>query len=151
MPVEFLEKPSIDGDQAEIEMIDIRPTWMTPIVEYLVEGKLPEGRNDARRVLYQAPRYTLVEGVLYRRGYSLPLLRCILPSEAKAILQEVHEGFCGDHTGGQSLALKVLRQGYYWPTLSKDSISYVKRCDKCQRFAVVARAPPVELKMISAP
>ena len=49
------------------------------------------------------------------------------------------------------MALKVLRQGYYWPTLSKDSISYVKKCDKCQRFAAVARAPPVELKMISAP
>ena len=86
MPVEFLEKPSIEGDREEVEMIDTRPTWMTPILEYLVEGKLPEGRNDARRVLYQAPRYTLVEGVLYRRGHSLPLLRCVLPSEAKAIL-----------------------------------------------------------------
>ena len=93
----------------------------------------------------------MVVGMLYRRGHSLPLLRCVLPDEAKAILQEVHEGFCGDHTGGQSLALKVLRQEYYWPTLSKDSISYVKKCDKCQRFATVARAPPVELKMISSP
>ena len=74
----------------------------------------------------------MVDEVLYRRGHSLPLLRCVLPEEAKAILQEVHEGFCGDHTGGQSLALKVMRQGYYWPTLSKDSISYVKKCDKCQ-------------------
>ena len=86
VPVEFLEKPSIEGDREEVEMIDTRLTWMTPILEYLVEGKLPEGRNDARRVLYQAPRYTLVEGVLYRRGHSLPLLRCVLPSEAKAIL-----------------------------------------------------------------
>ena len=47
--------------------------------------------------------------------------------------------------------MKILRQGYYWPTLSKDSISYVKKCDKCQRFAAVARAPPTELKMISSP
>ena len=109
VPVEFLEKPSIEVDGTEVEMIDARPSWITPILEYLVEGKLPEGHNGARRVLYQAPRYTIVDGVLYRRGHSLPLLRCVLPDEAKAILQEVHEGFCGDHAGGQSLALKVLR------------------------------------------
>ena len=48
VPIEFLEKPSIEGDRAEVEMIDAGPTWITPILEYLAKGKLPEGRNDAR-------------------------------------------------------------------------------------------------------
>ena len=103
---------------------------MTPIMEYLTTGRLPEDRKDARKILYQALRYVIVDGTLYRCGHSLPLLRCVLPEEAKTILQEVHKGFCGDHAGGENLALKILRQGYFWPTLTKDSISYVQKCDK---------------------
>ena len=103
----------------EVEMIDTRPTWMTPIMEYLTMGKLPEERKDERKILYQAPRYVIVDGTLYRRGHSLPLLRCVLPEEAKTILQEGHEGFCGDHSRGQNLALKLLRKGYFQPTLTK--------------------------------
>ena len=38
VPVEFLEKPSIEEVRAEVEMIDARPTWMTPILEYLTAG-----------------------------------------------------------------------------------------------------------------
>ena len=105
VPMEFLESPSMAESTMEVEMIDTRPTWMTSIIEYLTTGKfLDEGKN-ARRILYQAPRYTIVDGTLYRRGHSLPLLQCVLPEEATTILQEVHEGFCGDHTGGQNLAL----------------------------------------------
>ena len=42
LPMEFLERPSVIEDTREIEMIDARPTWMTPIVEYLTTGKLPD-------------------------------------------------------------------------------------------------------------
>ena len=101
VPVEFLENPS-GTEMIEVEMIDTRPTWMTPIMEYLTTGRLPEDRKDARKILYQAPRYVIVDGTLYRRGHSLPLLRCVLPEEAKTILQEVHEGFCGDRAGGKT-------------------------------------------------
>ena len=82
---------------------------------------------------------------------TLSLLQCVLPEEAYTILQEIHEGFCGDHAGGKNLALMVLRHGYFWPTLTKDSISYVQKCDKFQRFTIVSRAAPVELTMISSP
>ena len=66
VPVEFLESPSVTGETMEVEMIDIRPTWMTPIMEYLETGKLPDERKDARKLLYQAPRYVTADGILYR-------------------------------------------------------------------------------------
>ena len=118
-------------------MINSEPTWMTPIVEYLETGILPAEWNKAQKLMYQIPRYTIVEGRLYRRGYSMPLLRCVTPPEAKKILEEIHEGFCGDHTGGHSLSKKIIRQGYFWPTIKADSFDYVKRCDKCQRFVTI--------------
>ena len=124
---------------------------MTPIVEYLKTGVLPKDRNQARKLMYQLPRYTILDGKLYRRGYSMPLLRCVTPPEAKKIIEEIHEGFCGDHTGGHSLSKKIICQGYFWPTIKMDSFDYVKKCDKCQQFATIPRAPPSELTMMTSP
>ena len=75
----------------------------------------------------------------------MPLLRCVPQEEAARPLSEVHDGFCGNHAAGQSLSKKILRQGYFWPTLIEDSKAYVKKCDKCQGFSKIPRAPPNEL------
>ncbi|GKV28900.1 hypothetical protein SLEP1_g37888 [Rubroshorea leprosula] len=63
---------------------------------------------------------------------SMPLLRCLTPYEAEYAMREVHEGVCGTHIGGKTLAQKLLRHGYYWPTMVEDAQSYVKRCPTCQ-------------------
>ena len=81
----------------------------------------------------------------------MPLLRCIAHDDIRRVLQEVHEGECGDHTGGQTLAKKVLRYGYFWPTINKDAAKYARRCDACQRFSKIPRAPPGQLKTMAIP
>lgn len=81
----------------------------------------------------------------------MPLLKCVVEPETTCILKKVHEGFCGGHTGGHSLTQKIIRQGYFWPTLKIDAHKYVKKCDKCQRFANIPRAPPVELTAMTLP
>ena len=65
----------------------------------------------------------------------MPYLRCLRPDEADYVLREIHEGVYGNHSGKMSLAQKALRQGYYRPTMQKDSVELVQKCDKCQRFA----------------
>ncbi|KAL0444416.1 UNVERIFIED_CONTAM: hypothetical protein Slati_2164300 [Sesamum latifolium] len=60
---------------------------------------------------------------------------------AEYILSEVHEGSCGNHFGGRSLADKVLRQGYFWPSIQKDAAHVVKRCKKCKEHANVMHTP----------
>ena len=110
---------------------------MAPYVEYMSSGVLPIDRNKARTLQRRAARYILVDGILYQRGYSLPLLRCITKEKAKELMKEVHEGFRGDHAGEQSLSKKILRQGYFWPTMNEDSIEFVQRCDKCQKFSKI--------------
>ena len=75
----------------------------------------------AKKLRSLAPKYTMREDNLFKRGYSMPLLRCLTEVEAKKALREVHEGVCGNHATGQSLALKLLRLGYFWRTLKKDS------------------------------
>ena len=71
---------------------------------------------------------------LYRRGYSTLLLKCITSKRVEYILTEFHDGICGNHSGARTMAAKVLRAGYYWPTVQGDCVEYVKKCAKCQEF-----------------
>ena len=112
---------------------------MTPIVSYLKEGKLLERKDEARKLRVRATRYVLMDEVLYKRGFSQLYLRCLAPNEANYVLREVHEEACGNHSGARSLIHKVVREGYYWPTVQADAKAYVKVCDQCQRFSNVPR------------
>ena len=87
---------------------------MDPIILYFRDGVLPPDKLRAWKIRAQASRYTLIDGVLYQRGYTLSFLRCLDDDDdADYVLREVHEGICGNHSGGRSLAHKVLRQGYF--------------------------------------
>ena len=102
---------------------------MAPIVSYLKDRKLSERKDEARKLKPRAARYVLMDKVLYKRGFSQPYLRCLVPDEANYVLREVHEGACGNHSGARSLIHKVVRAGYYWPTVQADAKAYVKVCD----------------------
>ena len=153
VPVEVLTTPSIDEMEVDWVMgLSQEPeTWMTPIKEYLLNGKLPEDRKERQRLLRKAPRYMVQDGRLYRYGFSMPLLRCVSKEESRTILAEVHGGECGDHTGGQTLAKKILRYGYFWPEVNRDAADHAKKCDRCQRFAKIPRAPSTELTQMVSP
>ena len=114
---------------------------MTPIIDNLKEGKLPQGRDEARKLRIKSARYVLMDEVLYKRDFSQPYLRCLAPDEVNYVLREVHEGACGNHSGARSLVYKVVRAGYYWPTIQADAKAYVKVCDQCQRFSNIPRQP----------
>ncbi|KAL5565099.1 hypothetical protein UlMin_028263 [Ulmus minor] len=152
IPLLYLQWPAVWKDPpAEITTIDTSDSWMTPIVSYLTSDELPEDRNEARRLRAKAARFTIHDGKLLKRSFSGPYLRCVTPVEASHILSELHDGECGNHSGGRSLANRALTAGYYWPTMRSDSTSHVKRCDSCQRFAAVSHLPPEQLRPILSP
>ncbi|XP_030923156.1 uncharacterized protein LOC115950044 [Quercus lobata] len=141
--------PSID--LPELMQIEGEENWMTPIVSYLKDGRLPEEKDEARKLKVKSARYVLMDEVLYKRGFSQPLLRCLAPDEANYMLREVHEGACGNHSGARSLVHKVIRSGFYWPTIQADAKAYVKVCDQCQRFSNIPRQPAEYLTPMMAP
>ena len=93
--------PSID--LPEMLQIEDDENWMTPIVSYLKDGRLPEVKEEARKLKVKSARYILMDEVLYKRGFSQPLLRCLAPNEANYMLREVHEGACGNHSDRKSV------------------------------------------------
>src|SRR3954462_5612378 len=98
---------------------------------HLTNDLLPNDPKKASTTRRRACSYVLVEDRLYRRGFSIPLLKCIDEDTVLHILREIHEGINSQHLGGRSLARKALRARYYWPTMQDDTKEYVKKCDKC--------------------
>lgn len=62
------------------------------------------------------------------------LLKCVDEIESKRILTDMHEGVCGGHYMAKTTTHKILRAGFWWPTLFKNAHEFVKTCDSCQRF-----------------
>ena len=47
----------------------------------------------------------------------------------------MHSGACGGHYMSKKTTHKVLRDGFWWPTLFNDAHDLVRKCDACQRFS----------------
>jgi hypothetical protein len=135
----------------EVNPINIETSWMTPIISYLQGGILPSDRHEARRLKVRASRFAMLQGTLYKKGFSLPYLRCLTSAEAEYVLREIHEGICGNHSGARSLSKKIVRAGYYWPSIQVDANKFVQHCNKCQRFTNLLHSPPEELTPMTAP
>ena len=153
IPVEFLSTLSITptNPQSTINSVTSADTCITPIIQYLKDDYLPEDKKKARLLRLKATKYILYDEQLYRRGFSTSLLKCIDLTEGNYILQEIHEMVCGNHAGGQSLAHKVLQQGYFWLTLRTDAMAFARKCDKCQRFSNIPRSHPKKLTSMTWP
>ena len=114
---------------------------MTPIVIYLKDGRLLEDKDKARKLRIRATKYVLIDKMLYKRGFSQPFLRCLTPDESNYVLREIYEGACGNHSGARALVHKVVRAGYYWPTIQANAKAYVKVYDQYKCFSNISKQP----------
>ena len=64
---------------------------MTPIISFLQDGHLPQDTDEAKKIKKKAARFTILNDTLYKRGFSMPYLKCVDEGEAKYILEEIHE------------------------------------------------------------
>ncbi|XP_020979550.1 uncharacterized protein LOC110272078 [Arachis ipaensis] len=63
-------------------------------------------KKEAKRLIREAQYYTISHDVLYRRGISTPLLKCVPNFATKEVLEEVHSGMCSNHLGARALSKK---------------------------------------------
>ena len=93
--------------------VRVGPSWIDPIIQFLSKDILPEDKSEAEKVRRKAPRFWLSEDQkLYKRSFSGPYLLCIHPEVSELLLEELHEGICGSHTRGRSIAHRAITQGY---------------------------------------
>ncbi|KAM1569446.1 hypothetical protein ACFX10_034567 [Malus domestica] len=92
---------------AEVCNLQQGDSWITPIYRFLAHGTLPNDKVLTKQILYKATRYLIINDQLYKRGFNLRYLRCLMPAESKTVLREIYEGVCGDHAGSRSLAPRL--------------------------------------------
>ena len=89
-----------------------------------------------------------MDNTLYRHGVDSILRRCLSHDKGEVVLNDCHRGACGGHLFGISTAQKILRVGYFWPSIFKDCVNAVKRCNHWHVFARNIRSCPDPLHPI---
>ena len=87
----------------------------------------------------------MIDGVLFWKNYDKVLLICLEKGDAKHIFIELHDGLASVHFSGETTAHKVLREGYYWPTLFKYAHAHARKCQICKVNAGRERRPTFPL------
>ncbi|GJR05681.1 reverse transcriptase domain-containing protein [Tanacetum coccineum] len=127
--VKILKNKSISEMEISTVIEEQDPTWMTPIIEFINKGTLPQDQKDATRKRRTAQRFELRNGVLYRRSFLQPWLRCVGP---------------------------IIRPDYvlynnYCPPCIRDARDMIRKCNDCQVRRPISRLPQQELTPITSP
>ncbi|XP_057981163.1 uncharacterized protein LOC131166594 [Malania oleifera] len=145
-------KPSYEEVSMNLVVVEANEgEWRTPLIQYLLDGSLSNDKKQSMKIRRRATRYTLINQELYRSSLTLPYLCCLGAEEGEYVLKEIHERICGNHLASRALAHKALRQGFYLPTMKKDALEMVKRCNRCQRCAGIPRMPASILSPLTSP
>ena len=156
--VELITEPSISTTAECAIRVDVaaittaESCWMDLIIEFLAEDRVLDDESEANKIRQITSRYWLsANRKLYRRSFRGPYLLCLHPEKVNELLAEFHEGVCGSHVGGRSLAHRAMTQGFWWPKMRNDAAEYVRKCERCQKHAHLIHQPTGHLNPISSP
>jgi len=74
----------------QVCLVEGGETWMTPYKHYLAYGILPLEPTEARKIKKNSSKYTLIDGDLFRHGFTHPILVCVSGEQCTRIMAELH-------------------------------------------------------------
>ena len=143
--IENIFTPTYEQTDSDLvcEIVGPESPWYADIFAYLRHKTIPLALtpNQSKTFIRRTTRYTILGDTLFWKHFDGTLLRCLNLDEARTALEEVHQGICGAHSSGLTLAKKILRTGYYWPTIEADAYHFVNICVPCQQHGDLIHAP----------
>ena len=124
--------------------------WYIDFVNYLASGFLPPDllSHQKKKFLYDVKPYMWDDPLLFKRCFDQIIWRCPTIEEIPNILHHCRSSPYGGHFRPTRTVTKVLQSGFYWPFIFKDSYTFVKSCDRCQRVANITWCHELPLKNI---
>jgi len=106
--------------------ISVLSPWFADIANYLVLAQFPPhlSSKEKSKIVRKSAPFTWIRGNLFKLGLDQILRRCVREEEVFDILLTCHDGPCGGHFAAKRIAFKILKAGYYWPTLHQDVRRY---------------------------
>ncbi|GJW16998.1 reverse transcriptase domain-containing protein [Tanacetum coccineum] len=104
------------------------------------------------------PRTILIEGKPFKTGHKLNEYSHIKPIKQKRqglgpdrntaasspqtddIVKEIRAGSCGFNAEPRSMVFRIIKQGYYWPSMHKDAAKVIQDCEKCKEQSAIRKA-----------
>ena len=129
----------------------LQSPWYADICFVLLNLCAPPGlsRTKKRFLKMKALKFCVLDGALFWKNHEGILLNCLIVNETNNVMKEFHAGDCGGHLYWKSTADKILRAGFYWPTLFADVKKFATSCHNCQSFEGKRKLLPLPLKPIS--
>jgi hypothetical protein len=114
-----------------------------------LQSPLGLSKTQAGSIKIKATKFCIIDEYLYWKDPRGVLLNFLLEEEAKEKMQEFHKGYCGGHLYWKTTTHKILRDGFYWPTLFLDTYKEISTCYECQIFEGKKKFFPLQLNPIS--
>ncbi|CAN6692013.1 unnamed protein product [Malus baccata var. baccata] len=124
----------------QLMSIKVSETWYADLVNFLVSKQILSTltRHQRDKLRNDARLYVLDDPYLWKYCPDQIIRRYVHDSEFHSILSFCHTYACGGHFGTQRTTLKVLKCGFYWPSIFKDARIFCLTCDKCQRIGNIS-------------
>jgi hypothetical protein len=66
--------------------------WREPIIRYIKNEEEADDKAAVERIARQSAHYTIIGGLLYRRGAGGVFMKCIHSATGRQLLDEIHVG-----------------------------------------------------------
>jgi hypothetical protein len=96
--------------------------WYNDIIFVLQNLQAPPELTKTKAIFLKQKeaKFCALNGSLYWKDPGGVLLKCLLEDEAQQTMKEFHKGDCGGHHYWKEMVNKILRSGFYWPTIFVD-------------------------------
>jgi hypothetical protein len=138
------------GDNFQVHQKKFDSLWYKDIVYFLQNLQAPPDfdKEKVRSLKLKVAKYCIMNQSLFWKDPGGMLLKCIDEEESHKVISEFHKGECGGHHFWKATTYKILRVGYYWPTLFTNVFSKVRACVECQIFFGKQKLKPLPLNPI---
>ena len=125
--------PVFREESLQVCLVEGGQTWMTPYKRYLTDGILQLEPKEATKIKKNSAKYTLIDGELFRQGFTLPNLgkckrRPMRTNNGRAPRRDMRESYQWSIS-----SIEGHRARYYWPTIREDCMRYAQQCKQCQQ------------------
>ena len=105
-------------------------TWYADIV-YILQHLNPPPiilSSKARSLNFKALKYCILNGVLYWKDPGGILLNCLIEGEVEKVITNFHKGDYEGHIYWKTMTNKILKAGFYCPTLFSNVYKTINSC-----------------------
>jgi hypothetical protein len=109
--------------------------WFAKNINFLASGDLPAhwSTEDKGKFLNEVKNFYWDDPYLFKYCPDQIFQRCIADNEVSSVIKLCHSEAYGSHFSSKKTTAKILQNGFYWPTMFKDTYAFCKTCENCQK------------------